>query len=165
MARVVIKKLNPKSLEAEVREFIIPLSERQMFHMSEETVKEIRNKIAESIQRPGSTGNLASSFFSEKTPEGYGIGNIDYLNTNAKQWYWLEHGIAQSGRKVPPLTKGYFKPGKSEPDYQHIGEGRFYTDSKDYWLVPSKPIDAHNYISKTIARIAEIANSVLSTVK
>jgi len=168
MARVVIKKLNPKSLEAEVREFIIPLSEKQMFHMSEATVKEIRNKIAESIQRPGSTGHLASSFFSEKTADGYGIGNIDYLNTNAKQWYWLEHGIAQSGRKVPPMSTGFFAPGQAEPMQSEFRTGRFeYTGdyANAYLLNPKRAIEAHNYISKTIARISEIANSVLSTVK
>jgi len=168
MARVIIKKLNPKSLESEVREFIIPLSERQMFHMSEETVKEIRNKIAESLQRPGSTGNLASSFFSEKTVDGYGIGNIDYLNTNAKYWHWQNYGVAQSGRRTPPMSVGYFAPGEAKPNVNSFRQGRFIQDSSEaggYLMIPTKPIEAKNYIEKTIARISEIANSVLSTVK
>ena len=168
MARVVIKKLNPKSLESEIREFIIPLSERQMFHMSEETVKEIRNKIAESIQRPGSTGNLASSFFAEKTADGYGVGNINYLNTNCKYWSWINYGIAQSGRKVPPMSTGFFAPGQAEPMQSEFRTGRFeYTGdfANAYLLNPKRAIEPHNYIEKTIARIAEIANSVLFMVK
>jgi len=168
MARIIIKKLNNRSLESEVREFIIPLSERQMFHMSEATVKEIRNKIAESIQRPGSTGNLASSFFSEKTADGYGIGNIDYLNQKSSYWHWLEYGIAQSGRKIPPMSTGYFDPGQAEPMQSEFRTGRFqYTGdyANAYLLNPKRAIEPHNFISKTIARIAEIANSVLSTVK
>lgn len=168
MARVIIKKLNPKSLESEIREFIIPLSERQIFHMSEETVKEIRNKIAESIQRPGSTGNLASSFFSEKIPEGYGIGNIDYLNSNAKYWHWQNYGVAQSGRTIPPMSTGFFAPGQAEPMQSEFRTGRFeYTGdyANAYLLNPKRAIEPHNYIERTIARIAEIANSVLSTVK
>lgn len=167
-ARVVVQKVGTKSLETDIREFILPLSDRQLFQLSEETVKEIKNKIAESLQRPGSTGHLASAFFAEKIAKGYGIGNIDYLNQNAKSWYWLEHGIAQSGRKIPPITTGFFAPGQAEPMQSEFRTGRFeYTGdyAHAYLLNPKRAIEPHNYISKTIARISEIANIVLSTVK
>ena len=166
--RVIVTKVGGKSLETEVREFVLPLSDKQLFYISEETVKEIRNKIAESLQRPGSIGNLASSFFAEKIPEGYGVGNINYLNQNAKQWHWLEYGIAQSGRKVPPQTTGFFAPGQAEPMQSEFRTGRFeYTGNYThaYLLNPQRAIEPHNYIAKIIARIPEIANTILSQVQ
>jgi hypothetical protein len=175
--RVIIKKINPKSLVTEVQEFVIPLKDRHLFQLSEETVKEIKNKIGESIQRPESTGHLADSFFADKLADGYGIGNIDYLNQNAKQWYWIEYGVAQTGRRVPPgyaenpSIIGTFNPGIPAPTSQDFRGGRFQigqrqsADGGIYALNPKKPIEPHNYISKTVARISEIINLVLKRVK
>ena len=166
--KVIIQKTNPVSLEKEIKDFILPLSNRQTFVLSEETVKVIRNKIAESIKRPGSTGNLASSFFSEPIAEGYGIGNINYLNQNAKYWHWLEYGIAQSGRTIPPTTTGFFTPGQAEPMQSEFRTGRFEYSGDyayAYLLNPRRAIEPHNYIAKTVTRIPELANQVLNTVK
>lgn len=165
-ARVIITKRNNIPLEKEIREFVLPLSEKQTFVLSEETVKVIRDKIAESIQRPGSTGKLASGFFSEKIQEGYGIGNIDYLNQNAKYWHWQNYGIAQSGRTTPPTSIGTFTDG--QPDRNSFRQGRFIHSSEGdggYLMIPTRPLEAMNYIEKTIARIPELANQVLNTVK
>ena len=175
--RVIITKRNNIPLEKEIRDYTISMADRQFFVLSEETVKEIKNKIAESIQRPGSTGNLASSFFAEKIPEGYGIGNIDYLNQQAPYWYWIEHGIAQTGRRVPPghdenkSIAGTFAPGIPKPAPEGFRSGRFQIGQRQsagggvYPLNPKKPIEAHNYIEKTVARIPELANQVLNMVK
>ena len=165
-ARVIITKRNNVPLEKEIRNFVLPLSEKQTFVLSEETVKEIRNKIAESIKRPGSTGNLESSFFSEKIAEGYGIGNIDYLNQQSPHWHWQNYGIAQTGRTTPPTSIGTFTDG--QPDRNSFRQGRFIHSSEGdgaYLMIPTRPLEAMNYIERSIAMIPSLANDVLNRIK
>ena len=113
-ARVIIQKRNNVPLEKEIRNFVLPLSEKQTFVLSEETVKEIRRQIERLTYREGSTGRLASSFFAEKISEGYGIGNIDYLNQNAKYWHWClredtEVYVLYNNRIVPMSLNDLYK--------------------------------------------------------
>ena len=164
MAKVVITKLNPKPLALEVTEFIIPLADRQLFYLSQETVNEIRNRISESIKREGSTGKLASSFIAEKIASGYGIGNINYLNQHAPYWYWQNYGVAQSGRRVPPPTVGRFEGNPEYPSAESSTQ-KWLSKQGRYYMTPIKPIQAKNYIEKTIAKIPGLVNQVLNTVK
>jgi len=166
-ARVVVQKLGRQSLEKDVKDFILPLSENQLFQLSEETVNEIRERIRRTIIREGSTGNLASSFFAEKITEGYGIGNIDYLNQHAPYWHWQNYGIAQSGRRTPPSTIGHFDGVPEYPSSSAIKNQRWIHESseKGYLMNPTKPIIAKNYIEQTFIRIPDITNRILNQVK
>lgn len=165
--RVIVKKLGAKSLESEVRDFVLPLADKQLFYLSQETINEIRETIKQNILREGSTGKLASSFIAEKISEGYGIGRIDYLNQIVPYWHWQNYGVAQSGRRVPPITIGHFDGTPSHPSPNAIKNQKFIHDSGEgnYLMIPTKPIEAKNFIEKTIARIPEIANKILSAVK
>ena len=167
MAQVIIKKRNAKSLEMEIKEFLVPLSDKQLFHLSEETVTEIRERIRRSLVREGSTGKLASSFIAEKITEGYGVGRTDYLNQEVPYWHWINYGVAQSGRKVPPVTIGHFDGVPSYPSEHAIKNQKWIHESDEYGylLIPNKPIDAHNYIEFTVAKIPEMANNILSRIK
>lgn len=167
ISSVRIRKKNGKPLIMEVKEFLIPLKEKHLMVLSEATVVEIRSQIASSMVRPGSTGNLASAFFASKTLIGYGVGDIDYLNTNAKQWYWHNYGIAQSGRRVPPRTTGIFSPGEPHPDPSSFRAGRFSHEVTTNMglLQPVKAIDAKNYIEKTLAKIFAQSPSILQWIK
>jgi len=170
--RVRVTKLNPKPLALEVKEYLIPLKEKQLLEISEATLNEIRNNIRRSIQRPNSSGNLESSVFMEKILAGYGIGNVDYLNQNAPYWHWINYGIAQTGRRIPPSyvenssIMGIFSPGLPKPDVNYEQEGRFQIGRTDngriYPLFTSKPIEPHNYIERTVDKIPAIINLVLS---
>jgi hypothetical protein len=167
-ARVVVQKLNKKPLEVEIREMLIPLADRQLFVLSKETVKEIRERIKNNILRDGSTGHLASSFFEEKTEDGYGIGNINYLNQNCKYWAWQNYGIAQSGRTIPPITIGRFEGIPEYPMSGSLRDQRWIHESGEeggYLMIPAKPITAKNFIEQTMMRIPEMINRVLNTVK
>lgn len=166
-ARIVVQKLNVKPLETEVREFIVPLADNQMFHLSEETVNEIRTRIERTIIREGSTGKLASSFFAEKTSDGYGIGNIDYLNQNCKYWHWQNYGITQSGRTFPPGNIGKFEGVPEYPTEAAIKTQKWVPGRSDpsYLMIPKKPIQAKNFIEQTYVRISDIANRILNQVK
>ena len=144
---------------------IARLSERQIHEMALETERVIKAKIKERIERDGSTGNLANSFTTVKISNGWGVGDIDFLNQNAKQWYWLNFGVAQSGRTTPPRSRGAFSSGNPAPQSAG-GNSRWNQSSTGQYLInPSKPIEAKNYIQATINEINQIISSVLRRTK
>jgi len=81
---------------------------------------------------------------------GWGIGNIEKMNQQAPHWHWINFGVAQSGRKIPPSTlefpglKGHFEPSQN---------GRFKKGSPKFPIYPKKAISAMNYIDNTRAYI------------
>lgn len=162
-SRVIIKGIT--KFKTTQFKTIQELSERQLEVLAKETEILIQRKITESIQRPGSTGDLANSFFAEQTINGWGIGNISFLNQNAKQWYWINYGVAQTGRSIPPNTKGTFSPGNPKPDSSSFRNGRFKQSSNGYLMKPNKPIEPHNFIARTLQQIPILISNVLSKVK
>jgi hypothetical protein len=151
------------------REFqtIQRLSIKQLSEIAKITEITIQRKIQESLQRPGSTGNLANSFFAEPIgTNGWGIGNISYLNTHAKYWRWINFGVAGTGRTTPPTTTGTFSPGNNAPNGADFRTGRFtHSSSSGFLLTPTKPIQAHNYIARTLVDIPNIISSALTRIK
>ena len=144
---------------------IARLSERQIREMALETTRVIQAKIKERIERDGSTGNLADSFTTVKIPNGWGTGDIDFLNQNAKYWYWQNFGVAQSGRTTPPSSRGAFTSGNPAPS-SGGGNSRWGQSSNgQYMIKPTKPIEAKNYIQATINEINQIISSVLGRTK
>lgn len=160
--KVNITNLGSK-FENEQKQFLTILANTQVEELAKETERVIKEKITQSLQRPGSTGNLAFHFYAEKLGNAsWGIGNIAVLNANAKYWKWLNYGVAGTGRRIPPPTKGYFSPGIPYPDGSAFRQGRWYTDSKPYLMIPGRPIEAHNYIEKTLAEIPTIIQVILN---
>jgi len=141
------------------------LSERQIEEIARETEVVIKRKITERIQRDDSTGNLAKSFTTVKLADGWGVGDIAYLNQNAKQWYWLNFGVAQSGRTTPPRSRGAFRTGNPAPSSDG-GSSRWNQSSTgQYMIQPTKPIEAKNYIQATINEINQIISTVIGRTK
>ena len=144
---------------------IARLSERQIEEIARETEKVIKAKIRERIEREGSTGNLANSFTTVKISNGWGVGDINFLNQNAKYWYWMNYGVAQSGRTTPPKSRGAFRTGNPAPSSEG-GTSRWNQSSTGQYMInPTKPIEAKNYIQATISEINLIIASVVRSVK
>lgn len=159
--RVNITGLGAK-FENEQKAFLSILADTQVEAMAKETESVIKQKIKDSIQRPGSTGNLANNFYAEKISDrAWGIGNIAVLNTNAKYWKWLNYGVAGTGRRIPPSSMGSFSPLAIAPDAGLFREGRFVQDGS-FPMTPTKAIEPHNYIEKTLSEIPNIIRLVLS---
>jgi len=137
------------------------LSERQIEEMARETEVVIRANIKERIEREGSTGNLANSFTTVKISDGWGVGDVDFLNTNAPYWYWQNYGVAQSGRTTPPRSWGKFTSGNPAPQSSGGNSRWSGQESAIYVINPTKPITAKNYIQATINEINTIISSVL----
>ncbi len=141
------------------------LSDRQIEEIARETEKVIKGKITDSIQREGSTGNLANSFTTVKITDGFGVGDIDFLNKQAPYWFWQNFGKAQSGRTTPPRSRGRFDTGNPQPTGGG-GKSRWNQSSTGQFLIdPKKPIEAKNYIQSTINEINQIVSSVVRRVK
>ncbi len=129
-----------------------------------ESQKIIRRIITSKIQRPGSTGRLAKfvgdvEFLSNGEA---GVGNIDVLNVRVKYWHWQNFGVAQTGRKRPPKSVGFFSPGNPQPNAGSFQEGRFVQSSDGFLLTPGKDVPAMNYIEGTLGEINSQAGAILS---
>ena len=156
--RVTITGMGAKFAKVQTQTIAL-IAERQIEAMARETETVIQNKIQERIKRDGSTGHLASSFQTVKISGGWGVGDIEYLNANAPQWHWLNFGVAQSGRRIPPGTnenpriRGHFSPDT---------KGRFTKGSPSFAMNPTKPIEAMNYIQATLNEVNGIIAKVLA---
>lgn len=139
------------------------LSERQIKAMAEETAKVIKQKITESIKRDGSTGKLADSMFSLKTSDGWGVGDINFLNKEARYWRWQNFGRAGTGRRIPPKSTGKFSTGDPAP--QTSGGTARWTQPGQYFINPTKPIEPMNYIQKTVNELNSIVAGVVRRVR
>jgi len=134
------------------------LSERHIEEIARETAKVIKQKIAERIERDGSTGNLANSFFALPIAGGWGVGDINFLNEQAPYWYWQNFGVAQSGRRVPPASKGVFSDGSAPSPG---GGTSRWEQPGQFFIKPKKPITPKNYIQATINEINRIVSGVV----
>jgi hypothetical protein len=144
---------------------IAKLSEKHIEAIARETEVVIKAKIKERIEREGSTGNLANSFTTVKIPDGWGVGDIDFLNTQAPYWYWQNFGKAQSGRTTPPRSRGQFGTGNPQP-IAGGGRSKWNQNSNGQYLIdPKKPIEAKNYIQATLNEVNKIISSVVRTIK
>lgn len=167
MAFQVKIKLSPNLTPSVQMKLITNRANRDLKKISDKTVQVLKYQIQTSLQRPGSTLNLSNSIFAEKTGRlSYGVGNIAYLNKNAPYWRWINYGRAASGRTVPPGTldnpniRGSFTPGQNRPTVGQNRQGRFQLDGT-YFFQPTKPIQPHNFIQRTIQQIPTIIASVV----
>ena len=146
-------------------EIIRRLSDRQIEAIARETEVVIKQKITERIQREDSTGNLADAFTTVRLSDGWGVGDIDFLNRQAPYWFWQNFGKAQSGRTIPPRSRGQFKTGSPQP-IAGGGKSRWNQSSSGRYLIdPKKPIEAKNYIQATLNEVNQIISSVIRRVR
>lgn len=162
MAKVTVK-INDKNFIRQQIPIIVNLAERQIEAIARETEKVIQAFITGSIKRDGSTGNLANSFTTVRIIGGFGVGDIDFLNKQAPQWHWVNYGVAQSGRRIPPKSRGSFS---GKPPSPGGGKSRWNQSSNGQFLInPRKAIGAMNYIQKTLNEVDKIISSVVRTIK
>lgn len=166
--RVKVLSKPDKNFRKQQEEFVLRLSGKHTFALAEETVRIIRQNIQASIKRSGSTGNLASGFFTEKILNGHGVGNIDELNRELPYWAWMNDGIAGTGRRIPPGSdevnnRGAFQPGDSAPG---TGSNQRWRVGTGFHLIfPKNPIEAKNYIENTISEILTKAPNIIGKIK
>ena len=144
-----------KSIPLEIKDVIGKMAEEHTKILADEHKKELDKAIEDTRVRPKGLdreNSISENIKVEKIDTGYGVGNINTLNQNAKHWAWINFGIAGTGRRVPPQTTGYFEPGQMNPDSSSFREGRLvHTKEQNvYQIIPKKAIQAHNYIEKAL---------------
>ncbi len=164
-SRVKIIGLGQKFIRTQlvtIKEF----SDRQIEAIAKETERVIQREIiTRSDKREGATGKLANSFFAFPITDGWGVGDIDFLNQNAKYWYWQNFGVAQTGRTTPPNSRGAFNTGNPAP-VEGGGNSRWNQSSTGQFMIrPTKAIEAKNYIQATINQVNQIVASVVSRIR
>lgn len=161
MARVTVSVTGIKGFTQRQLTIIKSLSSKQLEAIALETANRMKFHITSSIERQGSTGNLANAFFAERVSNlSWGIGRISYLNQAVPYWRWINFGVAGTGRRIPPGTeenpniRGRFEPNQN---------GRFV---KGYFpMNPKKAIRPHNYIQRTLNDQNLIISGVLQRIK
>lgn len=165
MGNVSVKILGVDGFVKEQIQLIKNISNLHLQDIAHQSEKRIQFHVLASVQRPGSTGKLAESIFAEKTSNGWGLGKISYLNKVVPYWRWINFGVAGTGRKIPPATYGVFNPGSQPPQGPGPNRsGRFQplrSTEGGFKMVPTLPIQPHNYIQRTLQQQNSIISSVL----
>lgn len=101
----------------------------------------IKTWIINSSKMP--TGALANAFFKEQLSKyAWGIGDIEFLNKTVPYWRHINFGSLAIGANWQHiLPKGHWDNGR-----WIIGDS-----DTDYFAMPNTPIQAHNYIEKTLS--------------
>lgn len=161
MAKATVKFINTERFLSQELKLIKEFGDSEIKEIAKEVEKRIQFNILASIQRPGSTGNLARAFFAEKILNGWGIGNIRHLDATVPYWRWINFGRAATGRTTPPPVGGYFGLGNPVPDAGSFRQGRFVKANSTFFINPKNPIQAHNYIARTVQSLNSIISGVL----
>lgn len=153
-----------KKFKNDQRQFLTILAEKHTKALADETRDVMKQKIADSITRANSTGNLEDNITSEPIQGGHGVGNIEQLNREAKYWrHWNYGSLAIGAKWEHRVPKGGFNPGNPAPQDGSSG-ARWEVGSGPYSFVPTKPIEPSNFIDKTLAEIPFIVRKVLGSI-
>ena len=125
-------------------QWAISIVEKDTASMMERSAIICERLIKENIMSTSAmpTGKLAEAFFKEHMGDNiWGIGDIPYLNSNAEHWRHINYGSVAIGAKWQHYL----------PTGQWGINGRFLRDpTGSSGLMPKTPIQAHNYIEKTL---------------
>jgi len=140
----------------EIRTWMLNIAEKEAVRVPKRLAEmaeiAIKMWILNTSKKP--TGALADAFFKEQLGKfSWGVGNIEYLNNNAPMWRHINFGsTAINANWQHILPKGHWEDGRwVEGD-----------EDGDYFAVPNTPIQAHNYIEKTIADMELAIQQVLA---
>lgn len=161
MARIRIKYTPEKNFIKNQIKNIQKLSNKHLKESAEETAIVLKQEINNSIGRGDSTGNLENYMFAEKTPNGYGVGNISHLNKQAPYWRHVDQGsIAIGASHDHRVPSGAFQPGSTAPT-QGVSDQRWFAGSGSFSFIPTKPIAPLNYISKMLQKVPSIVGNIV----
>jgi hypothetical protein len=160
--KVNIKPLNATDFINQEIKSITELGREHTLLLADATKIEMDAAIEQTRERESiPTSHLKEAITVEPIENGHGVGNIQTLNKQAPYWHWINYGVAQSGRRIPPGTKdnprikGHFKGDKS----------RFNKEQPKFAINPKKPITAKNYIEKSLSKVLIFIDSILRGMK
>lgn len=144
-----------KNLEKELIQFAVREEERILERLARIAEQSIREHIRAGLKHPSkSSGNLERNFYAHKFSEGglngWAVGDVTELNEKANMWRHLNYGSEAIGANWDHwLPKGRWE------------DGLWVEDSEGYFSKPTKPIEARNYIEKTLLDLESAIQRVL----
>jgi hypothetical protein len=155
--KVSVNEVGTK-FENKVKEFATILAEIQLKKLAEASADKMKDIIKESTIRPSATHKLENAIEAEQIDAlTYGVGKVSDLNQKAPYWRHINYGSLGIGAKFQhQLPKGTFQPGVAEP-VPNLQDGRWVSNKystiggKMYMPIVKKPIQAKNFIEKTLA--------------
>jgi len=148
----VTSSVKPGELRKWATDIAEKSAERVVKRLAEMAELSIKTEIMNSSKMP--TGALANAFYKiQFSKYHWGVGDIDYLNEHANYWRHINYGSEAIGANWEHiLPMGHWENGRwvegNSPD--------------DYFAVPNTPIQAHNYIERTLADMQMAINQVIS---
>ena len=128
------------------------------------TASSMRQTIRDKKVRPqaGEPTELENNITVEhfETPDeiGWGVGDIDRLNSNVKYWRAVNYGSAHMvGKRLP---RGKFSPGTDRPESNSFRAGRWKKGEGKYSPIIKKPIQPMNYIETTVNFVRGQINAI-----
>ena len=152
--RVVIRDKTGKNFRITEIARIERMSELDTERLARECEKVIQSTIMNKAANP--TGKLASMFVAGPIPRGWGVGDIDLLDTVTPYWAhinWGSEGIGANWDHF--LPKGFWF------------NGRWVTDQEEGFsgIKPKTPIQALNYIESTLQQMQVLTPTILKMSK
>jgi hypothetical protein len=126
------------------------ISENDTKNLAKECEKVIQETILRKSEMP--TGKLASSIIAEEITNGWGVGDIAYLDATVKYWNHVDKGSEGIGANWSHyLPKGFWINGR-------------WVESPNGFsgIKPMTPIPAMNYIASTLAQMEVLTPLILS---
>jgi len=140
----------------QIKEWLVAVAEQEAERVSRRLAEmaelSIKTWILNTSKMP--TGSLADAFFKEQIGKySWGVGEISYLNNSVPYWRHVNFGSeAINANWQHILPQGHWENGR-------WAEGN---GPDDFFVVPNTPIQAHNYIEKTIADLEVAIQQVIS---
>ena len=139
--------------------------ESQINALGSATADKMKEIINTNKKRPqsGEPTVLEDNIDVENFPDnaGWGVGNIEQLNKNAKHWRVVNLGSNHMvGEHLPP---GIFEPGNPIPSSSDSRSGRWKknnSDNRSYSPIIKNPIPPMNYIQKTVNFLRRKINDI-----
>lgn len=160
-----VRVITPTKFPKVHLDFVANLADKQLREMAVQTTDTMKNKIHGAIKRAESTGNLEESITFERFLDGYGIGNISFMNQIVPYWRHVNFGSVAIGanwqHRVPV---GGFNPGFDRP-IAGRSDQRWFVAQGGSTFIPKVPIAPLNYIENTLVEVPRIINTVLRTVR
>lgn len=151
ITRIVIKDVGGDFLTKEYK-YYDQLSNLDTGRLAKVTEDIIKRTIQSKAKNP--TGNLASGFFSEPILNGWGVGDIENLNSHLPYWRHVNYGSEAIGANWQHwLPKGRWV------------NGRWVTSQDGFWFRPESPIQPLNYIEDTVAEMESQIDRLLAEKK
>ncbi len=147
--KVAVRSKVGSNFELKELQYIEHVKDLDLERIAKECERIIQETIMTKSKMP--TGHLASHMLADRITDGWGVGDIDLLDSEIPYWNHIDKGSEGIGANWQHfLPKGYWSNGR------WVKSDRGFSGIK-----PNKPIPAMNYIAETLQKMESIISIIL----